>query len=138
INYTAGAIVNNALIVQINNPLTADDFTIYSLAAADYVADVVGYFAPPVATELQCVASGYNSPSVPAGATTYYNAPSCPAGYKASTPYCWGQDQAGVYSTGSGLNSNVPTATAFCGFSNTTASAKVVVVGSQCCRVPGR
>lgn len=138
LNYTAGAIVGNELILPIPNPLAVSDFTLFSLAQSDYVADIVGYFAPPVATELQCVASGYNTPSVPAGATTFYLAPSCSAGYKASTPYCWGQDQAGVYSTGSGLNGNIPTDTAFCGFSNTTASAKVVYVGSQCCRVPGR
>ena len=138
INYTAGAIVANEVILPIPNPMAASDFSVFTYAQADYVADIVGYFAPPVATALQCVASGYLAPSVPAGTTTYYDAPSCPAGYKASTPYCWGQDAAGVYSTGSGLNGNSPAGAAFCGFSNTTGTAKVVYVGSQCCRVPGR
>ena len=138
INYTAGAIVANELILPIPNPLAVSDFSIFTYAQSDYVADIVGYFAPPVATELQCVTSGINQPSVPAGVTDYYSAPSCPAGYKASTPYCWGLDAAGVYSTGSGLLGNGATSAAFCGYSNTTASAKVVWVGSQCCRVPGR
>ena len=147
INYTAGAIVNNGLILPIPNPVAASDFTLFTLAQSDYVADIVGYFAPPAATALQCVASGNVTRSMAPGVTILYNAPSCPAGYTASTPYCWGQDQSGVYSTGSGLHLDNPVGTAssnnltliaFCSFSNTTASAKDVTVGSQCCRVPGR
>lgn len=39
VNYSASAIVNNALIVQIPNPLSSFDFTVYTFAQSHYVAD---------------------------------------------------------------------------------------------------
>ena len=56
INYAAGAIVNNTLVVKIPNPFVAQrDITVFSFASSHFVVDVVGYFAPPVATALECL-----------------------------------------------------------------------------------
>lgn len=82
INYAAGAVVNNALTIQIPNPLSSFDFTIYSAAQSHYVADIVGYYAPPVATALQCQETANTIVSdIPAnGGTANAVAPACPAG----------------------------------------------------------
>jgi len=137
INYTAGAIVNNTVIVRVPNPLTIKDFTIFSYAQSHYVADIVGYFSPPQATQLDCTNSIVGNNSIAANTVTFFNNPACPAGYKATTPYCW-TSAAGVYSQGSGFNSNVPSSSTFCAWNNTTASSQTVYGGNVCCRVPGR
>lgn len=132
INYTAGAVVNNSLIVQINNPLTADDFTIYTLASADYVADVVGYFAPPVATALQCVdtATTNGTTGTNPAIETSLSAPACAAGYTRVSVDCIESDDAILvdFNTSSGS----------CAFIPRTNVATPISVGARCCRVPGR
>lgn len=71
INYTTGAIVNNTVIVRIPSPLTIKDFTVYTFAKADYVADIVGYFSPPEATTLDCVGTTVQSSTIVAGGTVF-------------------------------------------------------------------
>ena len=137
INYTTGAIVNNTVIVRIPSPLTIKDFTVYTFAKADYVADIVGYFSPPEATTLDCVGTTVQSSTIVAGGTTFFNNPACPAGYKATTPYCW-TASAGVFSQGSGFNANSADNQTFCSWQNTTGSSQTVFGGNVCCRVPGR
>ena len=39
----------------VRDALLSLDFTIYSSAQSHYVVDIVGYFAPPQATELDCL-----------------------------------------------------------------------------------
>jgi hypothetical protein len=138
VNYTAGAIVNNSVVVGIPNPLTSSDFTIYTFAQSDYVVDIVGYFSPPQATPLDCVSTGTpQSFTISANSTNFFNNPACPTGYKAVTPYCW-TASAGVYSQGSGYDANVTGNATFCSWQNTTASNQTVFGGNVCCRVPGR
>lgn len=138
LNYTAGAVVNNTVVVGIPNPLGLTDFTIYTFAASDYVVDIVGYYSMPEATPQSCVGASPTAVALAAGANTYFTAPACAAGYQATTPYCWGGGNAGVFTTGSGLESNSPSGQAFCGFQNTTGGAANVFVGAICCRVPGK
>lgn len=138
INYTAGSIVNNTVVVGIPNPLAITDFIIYTFAQSDYVVDIVGYYSMPEATQPACVNVGPASFSLGAGANTYFTGPACPAGYQTMSPYCWGGGVAGVNQTGSGLESNTPTGLAFCAYHNTTGAAANVFVGALCCRVPGR
>ena len=88
VNYTAGAIVNNSVVVGVPNPLALTDFTIYTFAQSDYVVDIVGYFSPPQATPLDCISTGTPASfTIPAHSTNFFNNPACPAGYKAVTPY---------------------------------------------------
>lgn len=138
VNYTAGAIVNNSVVVGIPNPLALTDFTIYTFAQSDYVVDIVGYFSPPQATPFNCVSTGTPSSfTINANTTNFFNNPACPAGYVAVTPYCW-TAASGVYSQGSGYNSNAVGSSTFCSWNNTTASNQTVFGGNVCCRVPGR
>ena len=137
VNYAPGAIVNNALIVQIPNPINSADFTVYTYAQAHYVADIVGYFAPPQATALECVLTALTSTTIAANSTLSVFNPACPAGYAATSPYCFA-NASGVYSKGSGKNSAAGTSNTFCSWQNTTANPQQVAGGTNCCRVPGR
>lgn len=137
VNYTVGAIVNNSVIVGVPNPLAITDFVVYTFAQSDYVVDIVGYFSPPQATNLQCTQTSLQSFTIAAGASTFFNNPLCPAGYHEVMPYCYSGD-AGVNSAGSGVNSNTAGLATFCAWHNTTGGSRTVFGGSICCRVPGR
>lgn len=138
VNYTAGAIVNNSVVVGIPNPLAITDFVIYTFAQSHYVVDIVGYFSPPQVTQLQCIDTAITTNTIAANASTFFNNPTCPTGYDtAVTPYCF-TNASGVYGKGSGYNSNTPGLATFCAWTNTTASSQQVFGGSVCCRVPGR
>ncbi|WP_290887689.1 hypothetical protein [Arenimonas sp.] len=137
INYTAGAVVNNSVVVGVPNPLTITDFVVYTFAQANYVIDVVGYFSPPQATNLQCTETAISTFTVAANTATFINNPLCPAGYSQVMPYCY-TNASGVYSRGSGVNSNTVGLATFCAWQNTTASTQQVFGGSICCRIPGR
>ena len=137
VNYTTGAIVNNSVVVGVPNPLAITDFVIYTFAQSDYVVDIIGYFSPPQATNLQCTQTALQSFTIAAGASNFFNNPLCPAGYHEVMPYCYSSD-AGVNSAGSGVNSNTAGLATFCAWHNTTAGSRTVFGGSICCRVPGR
>jgi hypothetical protein len=137
VNYTAGAIVNNTVVTRIPNPLQSSDFTVFSFAQAHYVIDIVGYFAPPQATLLDCVNTSVQTFTIAANTMDFFNNPTCPTGYRPQTPYCW-TAAGGVVSQGSGFNANVVGNTTFCAWQNTTAASQTVFGGNVCCRVPGR
>lgn len=137
LNYRVGTVVNNTVIVGVPNPLSIKDFNIYTFAQSDYVADIVGYFSPPQATNLQCTQTALQSFTLAAGTSTFFNNPLCPTGYHEVMPYCYSGD-AGVYSQGSGVNSNTAGLATFCAWQNTNGSSRTVFGGSICCRVPGR
>lgn len=137
VNYTAGAIVNNSVVVGVPNPLAISDFVIYTFAQSDFVVDIVGYFSPPEATNLQCTQTNLGTFNIAANTATFFNNTSCPTGYQDVMPYCY-TNANGVYSRGSGVNSNTVGLATFCAWQNTTASPQQVFGGSICCRVPGR
>jgi hypothetical protein len=135
LNYTAGAIVNNSVVVGVKVPLDLSDFTIYTFAQSHFVVDIVGYFSSPQATQLQCVSTSTISANVPAGGSTISQPPLCPSGYDVVTPFCFGSP--GVNLRGSGVTNNEVGLSAFCAWHNPTASAQSVQYASTCCRVPG-
>ncbi|MBL8262391.1 MAG: hypothetical protein JNM58_08200 [Xanthomonadaceae bacterium] len=129
VNYTAGAIVNNAIITRIPNPLTNSDFTIYTFAQSHFVVDIVGYFSAPQATALQCVQSAIGTVDIPAGGTATTFSPACPAGYAKVSNSC-DTTSTSAYLTISAIGG--------CQARNTSASLQQLNTQSTCCRVPGR
>lgn len=130
VNYPAGAVVNNALIVQIPNPLSSFDMTVYTFAQSHYVADIVGYFAPPVATALQCVETANADLVISAnGGTGNANAPACAAGYTATSTNC---------ETTSWLMPIVYFQSGTCSARNNDTVNQTLRASRTCCRVPGR
>lgn len=137
VNYSAGEIINNGIVAKIPNPVNVADFTIYTYAGSHYVVDVVGYFAPPQATALDCTSTTVSSP-IAGGATFNLNLPACPTGYKMTGAGCKvpGFNQVNWSSTGLVNGGNAPSAT--CQGINITSGNVVVQGDAQCCRVPGR
>jgi hypothetical protein len=138
VNYTAGAIVNNAIVTAIPNPLQSSDFTVFTFAQSHFVIDIVGYFAPPQATALDCTET-FASQTVAANATFDIDLPNCPAGYTITGAGCrtpgfsdavWAIN--GLYRPSPGVMD------AFCSGRNVTAGNITVEGTARCCRVPGR
>lgn len=130
VNYAAGSIVNNALIVQIPNPLALFDFTIYTFAQSHYVADVVGYFAPPLATALQCQDTANTTVAgIAAGGTANASAPACPTGYTQTATNC---------EASSWLVPFVFIHGGTCSARNNDTTPQEIRASRTCCRVPGR
>jgi len=130
LNYTTGAIVNNTVISSIPNPLTAKDFSIYTYAQSDFVVDIVGYFAAPQATALQCIQSGYfNQAAVQPNSLGVVTGTACPNGYTRVTTSC---------NVSSNTVSLTVVAIGGCQAYNFGPAAETISAESTCCRVPGR
>lgn len=129
VNYSAGAIVNNALIVQIPDPLAASDFVIYTAAQSHYVVDIVGYFDTNEATALQCLETSLNAVNVLPNGTENVNALACPAGYTQTGTNCL---------TDSFLMPLVLSRNGTCGARNNDSVTRTLQASRTCCRVPGR
>jgi hypothetical protein len=135
VNYTAGAIVNNSIVVKLPSPLTTRDFTVYTFATADYVADIVGYYAPPQATAVECVVATGTSRTV--AANTYDPSPfsvACPPGYGITSMTFTAAQR--VVMADSGFNNANPSGVLW--VYNLDSVAQSVTARAQCCRVPGR
>jgi hypothetical protein len=129
VNYATGAIVNSALIAQIPNPLASFDFTVYTFAQSHYVADIVGYFAPPVATALQCEQTGTTTVTVFTNTNVTASAPACPSGYTRTSTNCLSSNRLmPLFAHGDG----------FCIAYNDTLTDNQLSASAICCRVPGR
>ncbi|MBP6749611.1 MAG: hypothetical protein KA144_08230 [Xanthomonadaceae bacterium] len=134
VNYAAGDIVNNSIVVMLPTPLTTKDFTVYTYATADYVADIVGYYAPPQATAFECVNTATVTGQVSNnGGVASVTIPDCPTGYARTTVYC---------SSGSAntvvLKAISPTACTVKNTLNNVSGTAAFSGYGYCCRVPGR
>ena len=130
VNYAAGAIVNNTVIVGIPSPQQSTDFNVFSFAQSHYVADIVGYFAPPQASPLDCVLRGSNlGATISAGATGSASGLACDAGYNQVGMEC--------QSFASGVHL-IESSSSQCRWLNSTGSLQGVVAYTVCCRTTGR
>ena len=132
VNYTTGAIVNNSIVVKLPSPLTTKDFTVYSFATADYVADIVGYYAPPMATALQCTSVDGPLRTLAAGEYALLDVVNCPAGYGAVGAAFTGSQQVVM------ADSYLSATAAQLFVKNTSTASQQAVPKAVCCRVPGR
>ena len=148
LNYAAvgGLNIANGLVVPLCNTETSSDggctkdlFLRPDLAATHVVIDVLGYFAAPVATPLDCQIVS-STTTLGAGASSFYGAPNCPSGYFLSGGGAGTDSTAdtGVYMTNSLPAIDAVTNAWRCGQTNTNGVSKTVHCYSLCCRVPGR
>lgn len=136
LNFTAGQIIANTTIVPIV-PGSGADFSLSSTVNSNVVIDVVGYFAAPVATALECTSVTSAVTTVPYNVYTAVDA-ICPASYSVTG--------GGTYPTEGTLGRpNIWTdgsPTAPNGWrtwvDNQTGSNRTVQTYARCCRVPGR
>ncbi len=129
ITYATGAIVNNTVIAQIPNPLSSFDFTIYTFVSSHYVVDIVGYFAPPLATALQCVDTAQATATLIAGSAGISVAPACAAGYTPTSTNCAVSNLELLLAA---ANNGI------CAGNNKGLSDAILRASRTCCRVPGR
>jgi hypothetical protein len=132
VNYAAGAIVNNTVVAKLPNPLTTKDVSIYTFATSDFVADIVGYYAPPQATALDCTTATSAATNVGVGAYLSLPVMNCPASY---TPV----------SLAISAGENIVVADSYIAGNagqifvrSLSANAQQVTGKMTCCRVPGR
>ncbi len=106
-----------------------------STTGVDLLVDIVGYFAPPKATPLQCIQAGITITTAPAGASNFGFSTSACNGYTVVSVACntSANSTAGLYFLGSALNGN----TGSCAYNNTTGISQPVPSAMTCCRVPG-
>lgn len=133
LNYAAGQVVGNEVIVKLEQGYALNDITVYSFAQSHVVGDVVGYFAAPRATALQCQEKTASAVTIPAGTIGTATTPVCDAGYTITGGGCSSSTFDGrVVTTRTLANSH------FCAFRNEGAGSMDGIAYSRCCRVPGR
>lgn len=135
--FAAGEVRSSFGTFKLDQGAAANELTVQASATTHLTIDVTGYYTAPQATKPQCTQTTLVSFTIAAGASTFFNNPACPTGYIETVPYCY-TAEAGVYSQGSGVNSNTAGLATFCAWQNTTGVTRTVYGGSICCRVPGR
>jgi hypothetical protein len=128
LNFNLGNTLANTTIVPVS-PGVGADFSLYSPFPADAIIDVVGYFAAPISSPLDCLTST-NSAPVPASVWTHVTV-SCPAGRTAT-----GGGFFYIYSTTQGKSS--PSGNGWDAGFFTSNGAETGTVYVNCCRLPGR
>ncbi len=132
--YTGYVPVTTVVPVNGASPGGLFDVQITGVSGAALIVEVIGYFAAPTPTALDCYVTPAESVSIAAGYNAYrFTTSVCATGYTAVSPYCFDGGFAGVYSSGSGVAGN-----AWCGWKNVGGTAATISQATQCCRVPGR
>lgn len=133
LNYAAGDVVGNEVVVKLDLGVATAEMNVYSFAQTHLVADIVGYFAPPVATPLQCVDTTITQVIQQNAGANFYT-PSCPAGYTITGGGCTSNSYATrlvSFKTEAGTNNQ------FCSYYNEALTTEVMGY-ARCCRIPGR
>jgi hypothetical protein len=133
ISYTSGQLIQNEIVLAVSTGLGAD-FTVRSTGNSHLIINVLGYFAAPLATALECAETAPTTIEIAAGAGGSVHAPACPAGWGMTATYCYGDfgaqtKMSTMYSTGDH---------GYCVYQNGNVSAITVGAKTRCCRVPGR
>lgn len=133
--YAANDILSTTTIVPVL-PGAGADFSVYSWATTEVVIDVVGYYAAPAATPLDCVVVTSATTSVPVNAWTAVDV-ACPVGRTATGGGTLPQEGTlgwpGVWTTTTPISGGWRT-----WVDNQTGGARSLQTWAQCCRVPGR
>ena len=132
-NNVPGSDVNNTVLAKLTVG-DANDFSVFSFAAADVVMDVVGYFTARSAAAIECVTANGTESQVDSGSTFELSA-TCPVGYSVAG----GGMRTPGGNPGLTLSESYPqggTAWKISG-TNTSYASETVQARANCCRVPG-
>jgi len=137
-NYVPGNTVNSGIISRLPVPLAASDLSIYTTATVHFVVDIVGYFAAPVATPLDCVTT-FATTNVSANDLFDLQIPACPTNYTLTGAGCRTPGFNDANWAINGLFQPSPgTVMGYCSGTNLT-NGQITVEGvGRCCRTPGR
>lgn len=138
VNYVAGDIRGNLAIVPLDSSSAGSDISVFSFAQTHLVGDIVGYFAAPQATGLQCTET-FVTGTVAANGVFDTQIPSCPTGYTITGAGCRTPGFNDVTWAINGLYRNAPgVMLGFCSGTNNTAGVVTYEGTAQCCRTPGQ
>lgn len=137
--YESGATVQaaNAAIVPINQATINDEIEFFG-TQTHVVVDVMGVFAAPTPTALQCVTGTLVPLNIASAGIHHLDAGGCPTGYTISATSCQivgTGDTANLYQLGGGV---VGTNSTRCTWRYQGASNVQVTNTPWCCRLPGR
>ncbi|HEX5758485.1 MAG TPA: hypothetical protein VF121_04785 [Thermoanaerobaculia bacterium] len=146
INYAAvgGLNIANGVVVPICNTATATDedcsddlFARAAISSTHLVVDVLGYFAPPIPTPIECTEA--TAPfSVQAGGTFDNLAVPCPLGYAATGGGFAHNPTLALPGAGAQIVRSAPTLNGWgCSGRNASAGTWSGTCYAVCCRVPG-
>ena len=129
VNFIAGDVVGNYSVAK-NAQSGLNHLSIYSTSNVEVVGDVVGYYARPVATALQCIEVAGPTVTVAASDADFQLvAPACTAGYTLM----------GInFSSGGGQLLRKDGRLNYLYIRNSSAASQTATPYAACCRVPGR
>jgi hypothetical protein len=133
LNYAAGDVVGNEVVVKLDLGGATAEMNVYSFAQTHLVGDIVGYFAPPVATPVQCVDTTITQVIQQNAGANFYS-PSCPAGYTVTGGGCTSNSYATRLVS---FKTEAVTNNQFCSYYNEALTTEVMAY-ARCCRIPGR
>jgi hypothetical protein len=141
INYKAGDTLANTTILPVNPGLGTDINVFAGAAGTHVVIDVVGYFAAPLATALNCTTVNTGYVSIAVNTPTFVDA-HCPANTTA-TGGGFDSNEGSLGFPGVWIQGSFPgTAGGFNGWrilvDNQTNGNRNVQAWAVCCRIPGR
>jgi hypothetical protein len=138
VNYTQSDVRGNLAIVPLDANSAGNDISVFSFAQTHLVGDIVGYFAAPQATGLQCTET-FVTQNVAANGVFDIQIPACASGYTITGAGCRTPNFNTVTWAINGLYRQAPgVMLGFCSGNNTTAGVIAVEGTAQCCRVPGQ
>jgi hypothetical protein len=132
-SYTSGQLIQNEIVMATSVGLAAD-FSVRSSGSSHLIINVLGYFAAPVATALECTDTEAATVNIAANSGGSVDAPACPAGYGMTATYCYGDF--GAQTKMSTMYNSF--GESYCVYQNGNAFAITVGAKNRCCRVPGR
>lgn len=136
-SFAAGEVRSNFAIVKLDQGASANELTLLSTAGAHVTADVVGFFAVPVATALECIDTESAAVNINAGSFATRSTPACGAGYTITGGGCSTSNFDGRVVTSRTIVTST-SQTHFCAFRNEGSAAIDGIAYGRCCRVPGR
>ena len=138
VNYTAGAIVGNDVVVKLDQGASANELSVFSFAQTHLVGDIVGYYITPAATQLDCVEVTSAGVDIGAGGTGTQSTAACPTSYEITGGSCSSSTFDGRIVTSRTIENSPTNQTHFCAFRNEGAGPANFIAYARCCRVPGR
>ena len=132
LNFNAGDIKGNNATLKLDQAAGGYQFKVFTTSQTHLVADVVGYYAMPAATALDCyqTAQALSPINIAAGGryVGFMTAPACNAGYTASGTSC--ASTSAIANLSAVVNS-------VC-YANHSNDLESVAALQRCCRTPGR
>lgn len=136
LNFSAGQTIADTVIVPVL-PGAGNDFFVYSSATSDLIVDVLGYFAAPVATPLNCTQVNSGNTATAVNTWTAIDAV-CPSGFSA-TGGGWSTPEGSLGYPGVWLFSLPNGDNAWRTWvDNQTNGSRQIATWAQCCQLSGR